>query len=61
LLRLAGNPQLVSELGRRGRARVLEHFTQRKMAQEVFKLCREVLAARSGMEAAETEQVGRAR
>jgi len=61
LLRLVEDSGLVSELGKLGRARVLEHFTQRRMAEEVLKLCRKVLAAEAGAEDRETVQMGRAR
>jgi glycosyltransferase involved in cell wall biosynthesis len=61
LLRLVQNPGLVTELGKRGRARVLEFFTQRRMAEQVLKLCRRVLAAEAEIEDRETAQMGRAR
>jgi glycosyltransferase involved in cell wall biosynthesis len=58
LLRLLQNPRLAAELGKRGRARVLEHFTQKTMAQEVLKLCQKVLLPCSDMEEREAVQIG---
>jgi glycosyltransferase involved in cell wall biosynthesis len=37
---LLDNPGLKEELGRKGRARVLNYFTQKKMAQDLVNLCR---------------------
>jgi len=61
LLHLVQNPRLVAELGKRGRQRVLEHFTQKTMAEEVLKLCQKVLLPCSDRVERETMQVGRAR
>jgi glycosyltransferase involved in cell wall biosynthesis len=40
---LFDQPQLLADLRRKGRRRVLEHFTQRKVAEDIVKLYREVL------------------
>lgn len=44
LARLAADPVLRRELGARGRARVLAHFTQRQIAAETVAVYREMLA-----------------
>jgi glycosyltransferase involved in cell wall biosynthesis len=43
LLGLAGDPALRAELGRRGRARVLGHFTQERIAAETYQVYQQML------------------
>jgi len=43
LLRLAGDPALRAELGRRGRARVLAHFTQERIAAATYHVYQQML------------------
>lgn len=45
LERLAGDPSLRAELGERGRRHVLQHFTQRRIAEETVRVYREILQA----------------
>jgi glycosyltransferase involved in cell wall biosynthesis len=44
LCRLQASPRLKTELGKQGRARVLEKFTHRRIAQETLKVYRQVLS-----------------
>jgi glycosyltransferase involved in cell wall biosynthesis len=44
LRRLAGDPALGAELGRRGRARVLEHYTQAALARRYYQIYHSMLA-----------------
>jgi len=44
LMDLAGNPSLRAELGARGRQRVLDHYTQRQIAHETYRVYRQLLA-----------------
>jgi glycosyltransferase involved in cell wall biosynthesis len=44
LRRLADDPALHNELGRRGRARVLEHYTQAALARRYYDIYRSMLA-----------------
>jgi glycosyltransferase involved in cell wall biosynthesis len=44
LRRLADDPALQDELGRRGRARVLEHYTQAALARRYYDIYRSMLA-----------------
>ncbi|WP_420629473.1 glycosyltransferase [Candidatus Leptofilum sp.] len=44
LLRLMQSPQLRDELGQNGRTRVLNHYTQRQIADETVAVYREILA-----------------
>ncbi|MCR4407857.1 MAG: glycosyltransferase family 4 protein [Anaerolineae bacterium] len=43
LARLRGDPALRAELGRRGRARVLAHYTQAQVAAQTYAVYREIL------------------
>lgn len=46
LLRLAGDPTLRAELAARGRARVLAHFTQERIAAATYQVYQQMLDAR---------------
>jgi glycosyltransferase involved in cell wall biosynthesis len=45
--RLAGDPALWAELSRRGRARVLEHYTQRALARRYYDVYSAMIGARA--------------
>lgn len=45
LYRLMGNPELRAELGQRGRARVLAHYTQQRIAAETYAIYQKLLEA----------------
>ena len=49
LRRLAGNPQLRRELGERGRERVLQHYTQARIARATVEVYRQLIGGQSGV------------
>ena len=49
IVRLVQSSALTAELRKRGRARVLENFTQKKMAERVWTLCRSVVENRENL------------
>jgi hypothetical protein len=48
-VRLVQSSALTAELRKRGRARVLENFTQKKMAERVWTLCSSVVENRENL------------
>jgi glycosyltransferase involved in cell wall biosynthesis len=58
LRRLLDNPLLRAQLGAKGRARVLQHFTDRRIAEETIKLYQQVLSGCDSYPVRHEMQVG---